>query len=83
MVAAWRTGDSTAMAKLLNQATQESPVIYKRLVSDRNQSWVPRIEELLRGNKKAIVIVGAGHLVGSDGVVELLLKKKNLKVTQL
>jgi hypothetical protein len=82
MVAAWRTGDSAAMAKLLNEATQESPVIYKRLVSDRNQSWVPRIEELLRGNKKAIVIVGAGHLVGSDGVVELL-KKKNLKVTQL
>jgi uncharacterized protein YbaP (TraB family) len=82
MVAAWRIGDSTAMAKLLNQATQESPVIYKRLVSDRNQSWVPRIEELLRGNKKAVVIVGAGHLVGSDGVVELLLKK-NLKVTQL
>jgi hypothetical protein len=83
MVAAWRTGDSAAMAKLLNEATQESPAIYKRLVSDRNQSWVPRIEELLRGNKKAIVIVGAGHLVGSDGVVELLLKKKNLKVTQL
>jgi uncharacterized protein YbaP (TraB family) len=82
MVAAWRTGDSAAMAKLLNEATQESPAIYKRLVSDRNQSWVPRIEELLRGNKKAIVIVGAGHLVGSDGVVELL-KKKNLKVTQL
>ena len=82
MVAAWRTGDSAAMAKLLNEATQESPVIYKRLVSDRNQSWVPRIEELLRGNKKTIVIVGAGHLVGSDGVVELL-KKKNLKVTQL
>jgi uncharacterized protein YbaP (TraB family) len=79
---AWRTGDSAALAKFLNEAVQESPVIYKRLVSDRNQNWVPKIEELLRGNKNAIVIVGAGHLVGSDGVVELL-KKKNLKVTQL
>ena len=83
MVAAWRIGDSAAMAKLLNQATQESPVIYKRLLSDRNRSWVPRVEELLRGNRKAIVIVGAGHLVGADGVVELLRKNKNLKVTQL
>jgi len=37
---------------------------------------------LLRGEKNAIVIVGAGHLVGNEGVVELL-KKKGLKVTQL
>lgn len=81
-LSAWRTGDSAALALYLNEAVQESPVIYKRLISDRNQSWVPRIEELLSGNKRAIVVVGAGHLVGNDGVVELL-KKKKLKVTQL
>ena len=38
-------------------------------------------EALTRGEKNAIIIVGAGHLVGKEGVVELL-KKDGLKVTQ-
>jgi len=37
---------------------------------------------LLNGQKNAIVIVGAGHLVGKEGVVELL-KSKGWKITQL
>jgi len=81
MVAAWKTGDAAKLENLLNDAMQESPAIYKRLVTDRNQRWVPQIEELLHGNQNAIVIVGAGHLVGREGVVELL-KKKGWKVTQ-
>jgi len=36
---------------------------------------------MLRRGKNGIVIVGAGHLVGNEGVVELL-RKKGLKVTQ-
>ena len=51
------------------------------MLTDRNRTWVPRIEELARGPKNAIVIVGAGHLVGKEGVVELL-RKKGLKVMQ-
>src|SRR5262245_51962625 len=82
MLVAWQTGDAAKMEKLLNSSMRESPTVYKRLVSDRSRNWVPRIEEFLKKGDNAIVIVGAGHLVGSDGVVELL-KKKGLKVTQL
>jgi uncharacterized protein YbaP (TraB family) len=82
IMAAWQAGDSAAIQKLLNQALQEAPSIYKRMLPDRNKSWVPKIEQLLRGGKNAIVIVGVAHLVGDDGVVELL-KKNGLKVTQL
>ncbi len=82
ILAAWQTGDSAAIEKLLNEALQEAPSIFKRLLTDRNNSWVPKIEELLRGGKNAIVIVGVAHLVGDDGLVELL-KKKGLQVTQL
>jgi uncharacterized protein YbaP (TraB family) len=42
---------------------------------------LPKIEEWLQGDKNAVMIVGAGHLVGKEGVVELL-RKKGLKVTQ-
>jgi len=79
---AWQTGNSDTLEKLINEALQEAPVIAKRMLTDRNRNWVPKIRELLNGKKTAIVIVGAGHLVGHEGVVELL-KKEGLKVTQL
>lgn len=82
MVTAWRTGDGDELAKLLNDSMADAPVIYKRLVTDRNRRWVPKIEDLLRGGRKAVVIVGAGHLVGTGGVVELL-RKDGWKVTQM
>ncbi len=82
MVAAWKTGDAASLEKLLNSAMRDAPAVYKRLVTDRNKRWTPKIEALLRGNQNAIVIVGAGHLVGSEGVVELL-RKKGWRIIQM
>jgi uncharacterized protein YbaP (TraB family) len=82
LMKAWQTGDSGKLGILLNEALQEAPVIYKRFLTERNQRWVPQLEEMARGGKNVIVIVGAGHLVGKEGVVELL-RKKGWKVTQL
>ena len=79
---AWQTGDTEALEKLINEALREAPAIAKRMLTDRNHNWLPKIRELLRDKKTTIVIVGAGHLVGREGVVELL-KKEGLKVTQL
>jgi uncharacterized protein YbaP (TraB family) len=82
IVKAWQTGDANALEKLLNEAMQEAPAIFKRLLLDRNARWIPKLEELSRGQKNAVVIVGAAHLVGKDGLVESL-RQKGLKVTQL
>jgi hypothetical protein len=82
MMKAWQTGDSPAIEKLLNDSLEKVPTLYHRMVTDRNKRWVPKIEELLHGDKNAIVIVGSAHLVGKEGVVELL-KAKGYKVTQL
>jgi len=82
IVKAWQTGDSAGIENLLNESLKEAPALYKRMLTDRNKSWIPKIEELLRGDKNAIVIVGAAHLVGDEGVVKLL-EKKGLKVPQL
>jgi len=81
MVDAWQTGDAAKLAKLLNEAEQQAPAIFKRLVTDRNNRWVPQIEQMLRDGKNVLVIVGAGHLVGEAGVVQLL-KAHGFKVTQ-
>jgi len=81
LLKAWQTGDAEGLDKFLHEAMREAPLIYKRLITERNRNWVSKIEELLRGDKRAIVIVGAGHLVGKEGVLELL-KQKGYKVTQ-
>src|SRR5580765_2000591 len=80
LVKAWREGDADKLQKLMNEAMADSPAIYKRLLTDRNHNWIPKIKELVGGNKNAIIIVGAGHLVGKEGVVQLL-QKDGLKVT--
>lgn len=82
MITAWKTGDSASLEKLLNDSMKDSPAIFKRLLTDRNQTWVPKIEELLRGSDNAVVIVGAGHLVGTNGVVEML-RRKGIPIKQL
>ncbi len=81
LVEAWEHGRADRLSKLLNDAMKESPSIYKRLVTDRNLRWRPKIERLLEGDKDAIVIVGAGHLVGEGSVVELL-RQHGFRVTQ-
>jgi len=82
LMTAWETGDGEKLDKMLNEAMADSPAIYKRLLTDRNRNWLPKLEELAQGSRNTIVIVGAGHLVGKEGVVELL-RKKGYKITQL
>src|SRR5262249_18337199 len=81
IIKAWQTGNADELEKLLNEATQDAPVIFKRFVADRNRRWLAKIQELARGKENAIVIVGAAHLVGKEGVVELL-RQRGLKLTQ-
>jgi uncharacterized protein YbaP (TraB family) len=82
MVAAWKRGDGSALEKMLNDAMRDAPAIYRRLLTDRNERWVPQIQRMIDGGTNTIVIVGAGHLVGSEGVVELL-RKKGARIKQL
>jgi uncharacterized protein len=82
LLTAWKKGDANGLEKMVNEMRTDAPAIFKKLVPDRTASWMPEVDKLLHGSQNAIVIVGAGHLVGSDGMVELL-KKKGIKVTQL
>lgn len=81
MVRAWATGDIATMQRLALTAFQQSPDLYQRLLSERNQNWMPHVERCLTENAGCFVVVGAAHLVGQDGLPVLLLKK-GYKVTQ-
>jgi uncharacterized protein YbaP (TraB family) len=79
---AWKTGDGEGMDRLLSESYAEYPEIYERLFLARNRAWVPRIEQYLGKSEPCLIIVGAGHLIGEEGVVALL-RARGYRVEQL
>ncbi|MCG6949596.1 MAG: TraB/GumN family protein [Acidobacteria bacterium] len=71
----WRAGDVEYVEHMMLEGFEEFPDVFTRMVGDRNRAWVPQIEELLAGDRDAMVVVGSAHLVGDEGVIELLRKK--------
>jgi uncharacterized protein len=82
VTSAWRQGDATRLAALLSSEYNAFPSLYKPLVTDRNRHWLPEVEELLGEKANALVVVGALHLVGEGGLLELL-RRKGYTITQL
>jgi uncharacterized protein len=72
LVNAWEDGNVRLLDRLLNQDKQADPITHETLFSRRNSKWVPEIERFAHGNGNYLIIVGAGHLVGDDGVVAQL-----------
>lgn len=73
--AAWRRGDIDAMWNgMVLDMRERYPDLYRRINVERNDRWVPEIEQRLRqpGTDDTLVVVGALHLLGGDGVVEKL-----------
>lgn len=81
MVRAWSSGDLAAVEQLTLTSFKESPELYRRLLVERNENWVPHVEKCLAERAGCFIVVGAAHLVGRDGL-PALLAKKGLKVTQ-
>jgi uncharacterized protein YbaP (TraB family) len=82
IVAAWTIGDSARIEDLLVDGFEGHEALFDRLVTQRNLRWLPQIEELLRGDADALVVVGSLHLIGEQGLVALL-KAKGYEVEQL
>jgi uncharacterized protein YbaP (TraB family) len=81
MAQAWSFGNVAEMEQTNIKALKESPELYQRLLVERNHNWVPRIETCLKQKSGCFVVVGAAHLVGSDGL-PALLAKQGYTVTQ-
>lgn len=75
LVKSWKTGDSDRLNDLLSKSFKDYPDLHDRLLIQRNKKWIKEIEGALRKNENALFVVGAGHLVGPESVVDLLQKK--------
>lgn len=71
---AWRRGDDRMLwEEMAQQMRRDYPQLYQRINVDRNDAWLPALEQRLQaGQGNTLVVVGALHLLGSDGVVEKL-----------
>ena len=82
---AWRNGDIHALWDgMAADMKRQYPKLYAHINIERNDAWVPKIEQRLSapGHDDTLVVVGALHLLGSDGVVEKL-RRKGYKVVRI
>ncbi len=76
VVNAWRQGDIAALDRLVNPSPDPaSQRLYKALLKQRNGHMAAAIEQLLVAGKAPFVVVGAGHLVAGDSVVQQLRRR--------
>jgi len=82
---AWTSGDTRTMEAILTRGISEDQrlsLIFEKLIYERNRKMASKIEDFLRTGETYFVIVGAGHLVGDRGIIEIL-KGKTYLVEQL
>ncbi|MHC4268607.1 MAG: TraB/GumN family protein [Planctomycetota bacterium] len=83
LIKSWRAGDEAGIDKFLSENMRdEYPKLYNRLIIDRNRDWIPHLETLIGSGKRTLVIVGVGHLVGKNSVINML-KSKGYKIRKM
>jgi uncharacterized protein YbaP (TraB family) len=74
LIDAWRHGDTAVLETGMLEDMAQHEELNEALVVERNKRWVGQIESLLEDDKDYLIIVGALHLVGRDGVPKQLLR---------
>ena len=75
MLAAWKSGDVQTLDALLRESFKEHPDLYDKFLVRRNEKWLPVIAGLIGQPENVLVVVGASHLGGENGVIKMLVRK--------
>jgi uncharacterized protein YbaP (TraB family) len=82
LIDAWRHGDVSVLQSGMLDELAKHEELNKALVTDRNARWVERIEDLLDDDENYLIVVGALHLVGDQGVPNML-EQRGIGIYQL
>ncbi len=83
MIQSWRSGDRAQLTELFVTPMREQfEPVYQQLLVQRNQNWMPKIQQYLETPDTELVLVGSAHLIGPDGLLQQL-KKTGYRITQL
>ena len=75
IVTAWQRGDAAGLERTLLSGFRQYPAAYRSLIVERNNNWMPQLDKCLARTTPCLVVVGAAHLVGPDGLLALLQRK--------
>jgi len=73
MLKAYKEQDLDKLKSLMD-ADDSMASIEDDFLKNRNKDWIPKIEKLAK-QSSVFIAVGAGHLPGEDGVLQLLIEK--------
>jgi uncharacterized protein YbaP (TraB family) len=85
LVDAWKTGAVEKMQSAITKSLAEDRrfyTIYDKLIYKRNRNMAQKIDGYLKTSGTYFVVVGAAHLLGDKGIIQLL-KDKGYSVEQL
>lgn len=68
-------GDIYDIDEMLRLSLSLSEGLYESLIIDRNHGMVKKLDSLLQNGKAIFCAVGAGHLAGQEGMINLLQKE--------
>jgi|SRR5690554_451367 len=74
LVEIYLSQDIEKIYEYVSQSDMSSEEFEEEMLTKRNQNWIQPIQKIIRKNK-AFIAVGAAHLGGPEGVIELLRKK--------
>jgi uncharacterized protein YbaP (TraB family) len=76
MYQAWYQSDMETFDRVyLSTALMKIAELRAALIDRRNENWVPKIESLLPSSENTLIVVGAGHLAGDQGILSLLARR--------
>lgn len=72
LIHAWHHGDTAALEEALLTSMEGQDALSEALIHGRNRRWAEKISTWLDDEQDYLVVVGAMHLVGKQGVPALL-----------
>ena len=87
LMEAWKTGDAESLERLMtdmgDSESNELQPVYDAMITDRNYTMTEKIAGMIEHGGTHFVVVGAGHLIGEEGIVELLDQDERFSVVQV
>jgi uncharacterized protein YbaP (TraB family) len=74
--ALWLAGDENGLQREIDTMHARYPAFHRRLLTERNRAWMPKIRELINGPRPVLIAAGAAHFFGPDNVRQLLWRER-------
>ncbi len=71
----WRSGNMSRLVEIGIDGFQDYPQIYQDVLVKRNNNWLINIEAMFGNDSTELILVGALHLPGADGILTQLEQK--------